>query len=100
MYTTAILLGILGFLLCFVSDTLPLGVIIACSLTGAFLMIISYVIILKHHEKSIKYIKLHFIDGYGNHRYVKAYTYAGKYKAIHDMKKKLFTLYTAEEVSI
>ena len=102
MYTKtkviSIIIGILGFCLCFVSDSLPFGTIVTCGVIGAFLMLISYAIMLKHHEKHIKYIKLHFIDDYGNHRYIKAYSYIGKWKAIYDMYKQYYTLYTTEEV--
>lgn len=100
MYTKiiSIILGIIGFCFCFVSDSLPFGTILACGLTGICLMFISCVIMLKLHEKRIKCIKLHFIDGCGNHIYVKAYSYAGKWKSIYDMHKQHYKLYTAEEV--
>lgn len=93
----AIITGLLGFSLCFVSDSLPFGTMLSVASIALCLIIISCAIIFKHHEKSLKYIKLHFVDYAGNHKYIKAYTYAGRLKAIYDLKQYGYTLYAETE---
>ena len=93
----AIITGLLGFSLCFISDSLPFGTMLSIASIALCLLLTSYTIMLKLHAQSIKYIKLHFIDFAGNHKYIKAYSYAGKFKAIHDLKQYGYTLYAETE---
>ena len=90
-------LGITGLCLCFASDSLPCESIIMYGGIGCLLILTACIIIIKQHEKEIKYIRMDFIDYYGNHKYIKAYTYAGKIKAILDLRKEGYKLYAETE---
>ena len=59
---------------------------------------ISVLFAFKAYENTIAYFALTFKDPYGYHRKVRAYTYAGRARAIRDYKNLGYTLYSEAEI--
>lgn len=100
LYT--IITFLLGSMLLFPKDTMPIPCIIASITLGIALICISLFFTAKAYEKHVlNHFHLHFIsrDGYHRHRHIKAYSYAARRKAIHDLAKDGYILYAETEIT-
>lgn len=100
MKKLACAVAVIGFFMMHPNDKLPFDMIIYIGATGAILLLIATAMLVKLHEKKIKYIKMDFVSiyDYEAHRYITAYNYVGKYKAIRDLEREGYRLYMEEEI--